>query len=61
MGGDSNNKDEALDVTETPTSKQLGKRPAASVEGLDSLTFECGQLSATKEAKIIGMETEDSK
>lgn len=59
-GGDSNNKDEGPDAIDTPTSKQIGKRPAVSAEGLDSSAIERGEFSATKEPRMICLKTLES-
>jgi hypothetical protein len=58
-GGDSSNKGEAVEATDTPASKPLGKRPVESVEGLDAITIEFGEGSATKEPKMVCVKTED--
>ncbi|RHN65225.1 hypothetical protein MtrunA17_Chr3g0077621 [Medicago truncatula] len=42
-----------METIETPTSKSTRKRLAASLEGLDSINIEGGEIFATKEYKMV--------
>jgi len=37
----------------------LGKRPAESIDGMNVITIELGEGSATKDPKIVAVKTED--
>jgi hypothetical protein len=50
-----------MQLTPQQASKQMGKRPAVSVEGLDSSTIERGEFSASKEPRMICLKTPESK